>query len=113
MENCLFCKIAAGEIPSKVAYEDEEIFCFHDINPQAPVHVLIIPRAHIASVDGVNAENSAVIAHIFETVPKIAASLGLSDGYRVISNCGPDACQSVKHLHFHILGGAQLGDRMG
>ena len=113
MENCLFCKIAAGEIPSRIAYEDEDILCFHDINPQAPVHVLVIPRAHIASVDGVTAENSAVVAHIFATVPKIAALLGLSGGYRVITNCGPDACQSVKHLHFHILGGAQLGERMG
>ena len=113
MENCLFCKIAAGEIPARVAYEDEKIFCFHDINPQAPVHVLVIPRTHIASVDGVNAENSAVLADIFEAIPKIAASLGLSNGYRVISNCGPDACQSVKHLHFHILGGAQLGEKMG
>lgn len=113
MENCLFCKIAAGEIPSRIAYEDEDILCFHDINPQAPVHVLVIPRAHIASVDGVTAENSAVVAHIFATIPKIAALLGLSGGYRVITNCGPDACQSVKHLHFHILGGAQLGERMG
>lgn len=113
MENCLFCKIAASEIPSRIAYEDEDILCFHDINPQAPVHVLVIPRTHIASVDGVTAENSAVVAHIFATVPKIAALLGLSGGYRVITNCGPDACQSVKHLHFHILGGAQLGERMG
>ena len=113
MENCLFCKIACGDIPAKIAYEDESILCFHDINPQAPVHVLIIPREHIASLDGVNAENAAVVAHIFETVPKIAASLGLTNGYRLISNCGADACQSVPHLHFHILGGAKLAESMG
>ena len=113
MENCLFCKIARGEIPAKVAYEDERVFCFHDINPGAPVHVLIIPREHIASVDGINADNADVIAHIFRVIPKISASLGLENGYRVVSNCGPDACQSVPHLHFHILGGAKLQDSMG
>lgn len=109
---CLFCKIVAGEIPSNKAYEDESILAFHDINPQAPVHILVIPKLHIPSVDGVNAENSAVIAHIFETIPKIAAEAGLKDGYRVISNCGEHACQSVKHLHFHILGGAQMSEKM-
>ena len=113
MENGLFCKIAAGDIPAKVVYEDESIFCFHDINPQAPVHVLVIPRAHIGGADEVTADNATVIAHIFATIPQIAASLGLTNGYRIISNCGPDACQSVRHLHFHILGGAQLGDKMG
>ena len=111
-ENCLFCKIIAGEIPSKKAYEDELVYAFHDINPQAPTHILVIPKAHIASVDEVNAENSACIAKIFEVIPKIAAEAGLSGGYRVISNCGPDACQSVKHLHFHIVGGAQLSEKM-
>ena len=113
MENCIFCKIAAGEIPARVAYEDENIFCFHDINPQAPVHVLVIPRAHIGGADEVTEENSALVAQIFAKIPQIAASLGLTNGYRVITNCGPDACQSVRHLHFHILGGAQLGEQMG
>ena len=113
MENCIFCKIASGEIPSRVAYEDESIFCFHDINPQAPVHVLVIPRTHIGGADEVNGDNAAVVAHIFAKIPQIAASLGLTNGYRVITNCGPDACQSVRHLHFHILGGAQLGEQMG
>ena len=112
MNNCLFCKIIAGEIPSTKVYEDESVYAFLDINPMAPVHVLIVPKAHIESADGVNAENSAVVAKIFETIPKIAASEGLTNGYRVISNCGSDACQSVKHLHFHILGGAQLSDKM-
>jgi len=112
MESCLFCKIAAGEIPSKCVYEDDRIFCFHDINPQAPVHVLVIPRAHIPSVDGIDEANADIVAHIFTKIPEIARSLGLTNGYRVISNCGADACQSVKHLHFHILGGAQLAEKM-
>lgn len=106
--DCLFCKIAAGEIPSNKVYEDAEILAFHDIAPQAPVHVLVIPKEHIPSVDGVNAENSDLVAHIFTKIPKIAASLGLTGGYRVISNCGDDAGQTVKHLHFHILGGKPL-----
>ncbi len=106
--DCLFCKIAVGEIPSKIVYEDAEILAFYDIEPQAPVHVLVIPKEHIPSVDGINDENSAVVAHIFETIPKIAAKLGLSGGYRVISNCGKDAGQTVPHLHFHILGGGPL-----
>ena len=110
--DCLFCAIAKGDIPSTKVYEDNDIFAFRDINPQAPVHILVIPKMHIPSVDGINAENSAVIAKIFETIPRIAASEGLINGYRVISNCGADACQSVKHLHFHILGGAQLSDKM-
>ena len=106
--DCLFCKIAAGEIPSNKVYEDAEILAFHDIAPQAPVHVLVIPKEHIPSVDGVNAENADLVAHIFTKIPEIAASLGLTGGYRVISNCGDDAGQTVKHLHFHILGGKPL-----
>ena len=110
--DCIFCKIIAGEIPSKKAYEDDTMLAFHDINPQAPVHILVIPKTHIPSVDGITAENSAVVAKIFEKIPEIAAAAGLTNGYRVISNCGDDACQSVKHLHFHILGGRQLADQM-
>ena len=106
--DCLFCKIIAGEIPSKTVYEDAEILAFCDIQPQAPVHVLVIPKEHIPSVDGITAEISDVVAHIFQTIPKIAASLGLTGGYRVISNCGADAGQTVPHLHFHILGGKPL-----
>ena len=108
MNDCLFCKIVAGEIPSTKVYEDELVYAFRDINPMAPVHVLIVPKTHIASADGVHAENSASVARIFEVIPKIAAEEGLSNGYRVITNCGEDACQTVKHLHFHILGGKKL-----
>lgn len=111
-ENCIFCKIIAGDIPSKKAYEDEYVYAFHDINPQAPVHILVIPKVHIASADEVSAENSAYVSKIFEAIPKIAAEAGLVSGYRIISNCGDDACQSVKHLHFHVVGGAQLSEKM-
>lgn len=110
--DCLFCKIIAGEIPSAKVYEDDIMYAFKDINPQAPVHVLVIPKTHIASLDGISAENSAVVAKIFEKIPQIAKGLGLTNGYRLISNCGDDACQSVKHLHFHIIGGAKLSEQM-
>ncbi len=110
--DCLFCKIIAGEIPSAKVYEDDYCYAFRDINPQAPVHVLVVPKDHIPSVDGVNSQNSATVAKIFEAIPKIAASEGLTGGYRVISNCGDDACQTVKHLHFHILGGKKLSEKM-
>lgn len=106
--DCLFCKIAAGEIPSKKVYEDDNMLAFHDINPEAPVHVLVIPKTHIGSMDEVNAANSAVVAKIFEKIPEIAKAAGIVNGYRVISNCGHDAGQSVPHLHFHILGGKEL-----
>lgn len=111
--DCLFCKIIAGEIPSTKVYEDERVFAFRDINPQAPVHVLIVPRRHIASADEVNAGNSADVAAVFEAIPKIAAKEGLVNGYRVINNCGEDGCQTVKHLHFHLLGGRKLPEQMG
>lgn len=110
--DCLFCSIVKGDIPSTKVYEDEKILAFRDIAPQAPVHVLVIPKEHIASVDAVNAENSATVAYIFEKIPEIARLAGTANGYRVISNCGPDACQTVPHLHFHILGGAQLRGEM-
>ena len=109
---CLFCKIIAGDIPSNKVYEEEMCLAFHDIAPQAPVHVLIIPKLHIASADGVNADNSAYVAHIFEVIPKIAVALDLANGYRVITNCGEDGAQSVKHLHFHLLGGKKLSENM-
>lgn len=105
---CLFCKIVAGEIPSTKVYEDETVLAFRDISPMAPTHILVIPKVHIPSVDGVTAENSAVVAHIFEVIPGIAAAEGLTNGYRVVSNCGSDAGQTVPHLHFHILGGRPL-----
>jgi histidine triad (HIT) family protein len=105
---CLFCKIVAGDIPSTKVYEDASILAFRDINPQAPTHILVIPKTHIPSVDGVTAENSGVVARIFEVIPQIAEKEGLVNGYRVVSNCGQDAGQTVPHLHFHILGGKTL-----
>ena len=110
--DCLFCKIIAGEIPSTKVYENEWVYAFRDINPQAPVHVLVVPKTHIASADAVTAENSALIARIFEAIPEIARAEGLSGGYRLVSNIGEHGCQSVKHLHVHILGGKQLSDHM-
>ena len=112
MENCLFCKIVAGEIPSTKVYEDETVLAFRDIAPQAPTHILVIPKAHIPSVNAVTGENSAVVAHIFTVIPRIAAAEGLTGGYRVVSNCGDDAGQTVHHLHFHILGGKKLALEM-
>ena len=110
--DCLFCSIIKGDIPSKKIYEDELAYAFADINPQAPVHVLIVPKIHVASVDAINEENAAVVAHIFKKIPEIAKSQGLTNGYRVISNVGDDGCQSVKHLHFHIIGGKKLSETM-
>lgn len=110
--DCLFCKIVAGEIPSHKVYEDEEILAFRDIAPMAPVHILVIPKAHIGSVDEVTAENCSVVAHIFQVIPQIAKAENLEKGYRVVSNCGEHAGQSVHHLHFHILGGRQLSLEM-
>lgn len=112
MTNCLFCKIIAGEIPSTRVYEDETVFAFRDINPQAPTHVLVVPKAHLSDCNAVTAENSAVVAHIFEVIPQIAKAEGLENGYRVVSNCGADAGQTVQHLHFHILGGKPLNLEM-
>ena len=112
MENCLFCKIVAGVIPSTKVYEDAQVLAFRDIAPQAPTHILVIPKTHIPSVNGVTPENSDVVAHIFEVIPQIAAEEGLTGGYRVVSNCGDDAGQTVHHLHFHILGGKKLALEM-
>ena len=112
MENCLFCKIVAGIIPSTKVYEDDLVLAFRDIAPQAPTHILVIPKAHIGSVAEVTPANSNVVAHIFEVIPAIAAKEGLVNGYRVVSNCGPDAGQTVHHLHFHILGGRELALQM-
>lgn len=110
--NCLFCRIIAGEIPSTKVYEDADCYAFRDINPMAPVHVLIVPKKHIASADEVTAENSSSVSKIFEAIPKIAKAEGLTNGYRVITNCGEDGCQSVRHLHFHLLGGKKLPETM-
>ena len=110
--SCLFCKIIAGEIPSKKAYEDDYVYAFYDIAPMAPVHVLFVPKQHMDSANAVTAENSLYVAKIFEAIPKVAAELGLENGYRVITNCGEDGCQSVKHLHFHLLGGRKLPETL-
>ena len=110
--DCIFCSIINGEIPSKKVYEDEFVYAFHDISPMAPVHVLVVPKVHIESAAAVNAENSVYVQKIFEAIPEIAKQCGLENGYRVRTNCGPDACQSVLHLHFHILGGIQLPEKM-
>lgn len=112
MENCLFCKIVKGDIPSTKVYEDEKVLAFRDIAPMAPTHILVIPKAHIGSVNEVNAENAAIVAHIFTVIPAIAAAEKLEGGYRVVSNCGLDAGQTVHHLHFHILGGKTLNTEM-
>ena len=107
--NCLFCKIAAGEIPSTKVYEDDLVLAFRDIAPQAPTHILVIPKAHISGVSAVTAENSAVVAHIFEVAAKIARDMGFDKtGFRLVNNCGEDGGQTVQHLHFHLLAGRGL-----
>ena len=113
MNDCLFCKILKGEIPSAKVYENEFVYAFRDIAPQAPVHVLIIPKTHIPSADAINAQNSVAVAKVFEAIPAVAKAEGLTNGYRVITNCGEDGCQSVRHLHFHLLGGKKLPETMG
>ena len=107
--DCIFCKIVAGEIPSKKVYEDDTVLAFYDIEPKAPVHILVIPKMHIAGCHAITPENSAVVAHIFEVIAQIAAEQGVKD-YRVVTNNGADAGQTVHHLHFHILGGRVLGE---
>ena len=107
MTDCLFCKIAAEEIPSDCLYQDEQVFVFRDIDPQAPVHFLVIPKEHIDSAACINGENSGVIAHAFEVIAKLAGQMGL-DGFRIVSNVGESAGQSVRHLHFHVLSGRDM-----
>lgn len=105
MENCLFCKIIKGDIPASKVYEDEYVYAFHDIDPQAPVHILILPKEHIPSAGEITRKNSYYTAHIFEAAAQIAKEQGFSDSFRIVSNCGDSAGQSVKHLHFHLLSG--------
>ena len=109
---CIFCKISAGEIPSKKVYEDDLCYAFFDIAPQAKTHCLVIPKEHISSANDVTDDNASVVAHIFSVIPKIAESLELGEGYRIVTNIGENGCQSVKHLHFHILGGEKLSEKM-
>lgn len=109
MSDCIFCKIIAGEIPCKKLYEDEKVLAFYDINPEAPVHFLVIPKEHIASLNEVNEENKEIVAHIFMTINKLVKEVGISeDGYRVVTNCGVQGGQTVGHIHFHVLGGRNL-----
>lgn len=108
MADCIFCKIANGEIPSNKVYEDESVVAFHDLDPQAPTHILVIPKEHIASASDINENNSAVIAHIFEVIAKIAKDNGFENDFRVVNNCGDRAGQTVKHLHFHIMSGREF-----
>ena len=110
--DCIFCAIIKGDIPSKKVYEDELCYAFHDINPQAPVHCLIVPKTHVGSADEICSDNAALVSHIFTVIPKIAKALGLENGYRVITNVGEDGCQSVKHIHFHLVGGKKLSENM-
>ncbi|MBP3447805.1 MAG: histidine triad nucleotide-binding protein [Clostridia bacterium] len=109
MEDCLFCKIIKGEIPSKKAYEDEDVYAFWDISPTAPVHILVIPKKHIAMLNDISEQNSSVISKIYEAIPKIAKENGIAeDGYRVVTNCNKAAGQTVFHIHFHLIGGREL-----
>ena len=113
MEDCLFCKIIKGEIPSTKVYEDEEILAFNDINPAAPIHILVIPKKHITSLAHMENEDEAIVGRIYGVINKIAEEKGFKEsGYRVIVNCGKDAGQEVMHLHFHILAGAKFGDKI-
>ena len=113
MEDCLFCKIIKGEIPSTKVYEDDEILAFNDINPAAPIHILVIPKKHIASLAHMEKEDEAIVGKIYGVINKIAEEKGFKEsGYRVIVNCGKDAGQEVMHLHFHILAGKKLGEKM-
>ena len=108
MDDCLFCKIIKGEIPSTKVYEDELCYAFNDIAPTAPVHFLVIPKEHITSAAEITPENSAVVAHIFEVIAKLSKEMNMTDGFRVVSNCGDCAAQTVKHLHFHVLSGREF-----
>lgn len=111
--SCIFCKIGSKEIPSQTVFENENILAFKDLNPQAPVHILVIPKKHISSINEINSENSFIVAEIFEAINKIVENEGIKEsGYRVISNCGEDGCQSVEHLHFHIVGGKKLSETL-
>ncbi|MCR5249176.1 MAG: histidine triad nucleotide-binding protein [Lachnospiraceae bacterium] len=110
MEDCIFCRIIKGEIPSTKVFEDEISYAFRDINPQAPVHILIVPKEHVGSVAELTQEHEAKVGRIFTNIAKIAKEEGLESGFRVISNTGADAGQTVPHLHFHILGGKSMGE---
>ncbi|MEE1219212.1 MAG: histidine triad nucleotide-binding protein [Ruminococcus sp.] len=112
MSDCIFCKIVDGSIPSKKVYEDDKIIAIYDLEPQAPVHILVIPKEHICCANAIDDTNCELIGYIFKMIPQIAKTLNLDNGYRIVNNCGDDGCQTVKHIHFHILGGKKLEGRM-
>lgn len=110
--DCIFCEIIKGNIPSTTVYEDESVIAIKDLNPQMPTHILIIPKKHIACVNDLAEEDASLVGHVFLTAKKIAKELGLENGYRIINNCGKDAGQTVMHLHFHLLAGAEMGEKI-
>ena len=113
MEDCIFCKIINREIPSKIVYEDEKVIAFNDVNPAAPIHILVIPKKHIETLLDVKEEDSELISYIYKIINKIAKENGFAEnGFRVIANCGEDSGQEVRHIHFHVLGGKKLGDKI-
>ena len=113
MSDCLFCKIINGDIPSKKVYEDDKIFAFYDIDPQAPVHFLVVPKEHISSALEINESNADIVGYIFTKIGDLAREMGFSEkGYRIVNNCGENACQTVKHMHYHVMGGDKLSERM-
>ena len=113
MNDCIFCKIVAGEIPSTKVFEDETVLAFRDINPMAPTHIVVIPKTHICCANMITRDNSSLIAHIFEVIPEIAKAEGIDkSGYRIINNCGEDGAQTVLHLHFHLVGGTKLTEKI-
>lgn len=113
MDSCIFCKIISGEIPSAKVYEDDRAFAFRDINPQAPVHVLVAPKEHMTDITECAARSDDLTGHLIRVATEIAKQEGLKNGFRLVTNCGPDACQSVPHLHIHLLGGEKMADKMG
>ncbi|MDD2457248.1 MAG: histidine triad nucleotide-binding protein [Eubacteriales bacterium] len=115
MSDCIFCKLANGEIPTQLVYEDEAVVAFHDLHPQAPVHVLIVPKKHVADIDTLagHADGEKILGQVLRAIPKVADLVGIRQkGYRLINNCGPDAGQTIEHVHFHLLGGKVLGDKI-
>jgi len=112
MDNCLFCKIIKGDIPSAKVYEDDKTYAFRDIAPMAPTHVLVVPKAHVTGMSGIDETDDATLAACLRAVNTVAELEGLKNGFRTVSNCGADACQSVQHLHFHVLGGKKLSEKM-
>ncbi|MEA5153127.1 MAG: histidine triad nucleotide-binding protein [Oscillospiraceae bacterium] len=111
-KDCLFCRIISGEIPSTKVYEDEHVYAFRDINPQAPVHIIVVPKEHICCAEAIDGDNSVWVARCFEAIARIARAEGLDKGFRVVNNCGEDGGQTVMHLHFHIIGGMKLSDKI-